>query len=289
MTWEEIIIDIRSKSEFDQLVKDAYLGADLVQNVFAFENSEEFKITLELITKLGIKADSILLDVGAGNGIATIAFARKGFKVIAIEPDLSKTIGAGAIEYLVSYFNLDNVKVISKIAEDLPAFENKIDLVYIRQAVHHAKDLNAFVSNLVGMLRSGGVYLAIRDHVIYDEKDKQWFLDSHPLHRYYGGENAYLLEEYLHAMKLAGLDAIDYWKYYDSPLNYLPVSTQSLNDKVEKRNKFKNDLVNRKLGPLKHFKFIKSFYESRIEKKLGPVLDERLVPGRPYSFKGIKK
>jgi ubiquinone/menaquinone biosynthesis C-methylase UbiE len=289
MTWEEIIYDIRKRPEFDQLVKDAYLGADLIENVSRFASGEEFTETLKLITSYGINPPANVLDIGAGNGIATVAFAQKGFFVHALEPDPSNTIGAGAIRELVSSLKLTNLIVSEKTAEQLDTHENNFDLVYVRQAVHHANDLSKFVTNAVASLKPGGVYLALRDHVIFDQKDKEWFLQSHPLHKYYGGENAFTLKEYLNAMEEAGLINIRYWKYYESAINYLPISTATLNEKAKNREDLISNSLTSKFGKtIGNWSFIRKWYEKRVERKLGPALDERLVPGRPYSFIGIK-
>ncbi len=288
MTWEEIIKEIRIKPEFKQLVQDAYLGADLFENVNQFSNSLEFKETLKIIQDAGFFTGSHVLDIGAGNGIAAISFARKGFKVTALEPDLSETIGAGAIEWLVKNEKLDNVDVLTTTAENIKNTQAVYDIVYIRQAVHHAANLNRFIANAVASLKSGGLYLATRDHVIYNEKDKQWFLDSHPLHKFYGGENAFTLNEYLDAMKKAGLKEIRYFSYYQSPLNFLPVSPETILKKIKSREDLIDHSLRSKFGPLAKNKWLKKLYKNRVNRKLGPVLDESLVPGRPYTFIGIK-
>lgn len=288
MTWEEVIIEIRSKSEFSQLVEDAYLGADLKDNVLRFENSHEFSETIKLFEEVGVKKGGAILDIGAGNGIAAISFARKGYQVTALEPDPSDTIGAGAIGRLVEEFNLGNVKIIDSTAEDIQDIKPEFDVVYIRQAVHHANDLKQFVQNAVSSLKSGGLYLALRDHVIFDEADKKWFLESHPLHKYYGGENAFLLDEYLQAMKEAGLKNIRYYNYYESALNYAPLSTESIREKEKKREEMIESSLKRKIGFMSGIGFIRRAYASYVNKKLGSALDEKSVPGRPYTFMGIK-
>ena len=288
LTWEEIIKEIRIKPEFKQLVQDAYLGDDLSENVNQFSNGLEFKETLKIIQDAGFFTGSHVLDIGAGNGIATISFARKGFKVTALEPDLSETIGAGAIQWLVKNESLENVQLLTTTAENIKSTQAIYEIVYIRQAVHHAANLNQFIANAVASLKSGGLYLATRDHVIYNENDKQWFLESHPLHKFYGGENAFTLIEYLDAMKKAGLKEIQYFSYYESPLNFLPVSPDTIRKKIKSREDLIDHSLRSKFGPLAKNKWLKKMYTKRVNRKLGLVLDESLVPGRPYTFIGIK-
>ena len=56
------------------------------------------------------------------------------------------------------------------------------------------------------VLRPDGIFIAAREHVISREADLGRFLDQHPLHHLYGGENAFLLERYIGALHNAGFD-----------------------------------------------------------------------------------
>ena len=71
--------------------------------------------------------------------------------------------------------------------------------------MHHAQDLNKFIKESARVLKRGGHLFTIRDHVIFNESDKEWFFQNHPLHKFYGGENAYTAEEYRNAFQQAGL------------------------------------------------------------------------------------
>jgi hypothetical protein len=55
-------------------------------------------------------------------------------------------------------------------------------------------------------LKPGGLFVAVREHVISQHDDLDAFLDIHPLHKLYGGEHAFLLNEYTGALKKAGFD-----------------------------------------------------------------------------------
>ena len=55
------------------------------------------------------------------------------------------------------------------------------------------------------VLKPGGTFLATREHVIFKDADLAVFLAQHPLHRLYGGENAYRLDEYKRAIQNAGI------------------------------------------------------------------------------------
>jgi SAM-dependent methyltransferase len=280
MTWEETIQYIRTKPEYKLLVEKAYFEEELSLNVERFKESEEFLETLELVKKQAPNAKNIL-DVGSGNGISAVAFALNGYQVLATEPDPSNTIGAGAIRKLKSHYQLSNLEVVEEFAENLKYNAEAFDVIYVRQAMHHAFDLDQFILNLSGLLKKDGLLLTIRDHVIFDEKDKEWFLDNHSLHKFYGGENAFTEERYKEAFKNAGLTVIKHLKHYESVINYFPLSTEEYNIRIlEEEKRLKNILVS-KIGFLGNLKPILKLYKL---KNGFNIYNETNVPGRMHSF-----
>ncbi len=230
MTWEETILYAREKDELKQLIEDSYLSADLKKNVENFSNSEEFIETLFLINKfISTKTSSIkILDIGAGNGISSIAFALNGFAVTAIEPDPSNTIGANAINTLKNEYNLSNITVNTSYGESLPFENESFDVVYARQAMHHANNLNAFVKESARVLKKNGLFFTCRDHVVNDAMQKTEFLNSHPLQKFYNGENAFSINEYKIAFIKANLTLKLKLGPLDSVINYNPKTKSEL-------------------------------------------------------------
>ena len=288
LTWEETIQYIRTKPEFRNLVEKAYFEEELSLNIDRFRKSEEFVETVKLIKQYQPDGHSIL-DIGSGNGISTIALALEGFKVVAIEPDSSNTVGAGAIRKLKSHYNLTNVEVCETFAEDLHFPEEYFDIVYARQCMHHAYDLEKFISQAGRVLKKGGLFITIRDHVIFNEKDKNWFLENHPLQKYYGGENAFEPVEYKNAMQKAGLELCREIKYYDSVINYFPMSSR---EKQEMLNVKKQRLIlklNKKIGKLSKLRILKNILFRMKKLTMENVYDETKVPGRMYSYVCIKR
>ena len=93
---------IRSQPQYNSLVHDAYFGTDVLGNAQRFIQSDEWKATAAaLLPYLQIQGSKVL-DIGAGGGISSYAFATQGAIVDAIEPDNSDTIGATAIELLAA-------------------------------------------------------------------------------------------------------------------------------------------------------------------------------------------
>jgi hypothetical protein len=85
------------------------------------------------------------------------------------------------------------------------------------------------------VVRPGGTVLAIREHVISRSKDLPKFLAIHPLHHRYGGEHAYLLDEYRAAIDGAGLRRERELAPLESPINYAPLTRDSLREELVRR------------------------------------------------------
>lgn len=226
MTWEEVILYIRSKPEYKELVHLSYLEEDLHLNVKRFKDSEEFYYTTKWIKRF-TKGKNVL-DLGAGNGISSISFALSDYIVTALEPDRSNTVGAGAIKRLALDLNLSTVTVVEAYAEKLPFLDGAFDIVYARQSMHHAQDLSTFVMEAYRVLKKGGIFFTLRDHVVDNENQKMEFLTSHPLQKFYGGENAYSQDQYLFSMRSAGFNIKKIMGPYDSILNLFPITKENI-------------------------------------------------------------
>jgi ubiquinone/menaquinone biosynthesis C-methylase UbiE len=282
MNWHETIEQIRQDPQYADLVRLAYFDADLRLNVERFGASEEFVETLKLIEQYAPSAKSVL-DIGAGNGISSVNFALKGYTVTAVEPDPSNSVGANAIRSLQQSFGLSQLSVCQQYAEEIGFEENSFDIVYVRQAMHHALELNKFIAECARVLKPGGILLTIRDHIILDAKDKAWFLEAHPLHKFYGGENAFTVNEYKQAMRVAGLRIEKELKFYDSTINYFPLSVKEFQLMESSRAQYLQSELKRKLGPLSGISIISSWYKKKNSFD-GALLNENEVPGRMYSY-----
>lgn len=223
MTWEEAVRNLRSKPENAQSILENYFEEDLWGSAERFFNSEEFRAVYALIPA----SAQTLLDIGAGRGIASYAFAKKGLQVTALEPDPSQDVGAGAIRFLAEKGSL-KISVNENFGESLP-YENKsFDVVYARQVLHHAQNLKQFHREVFRVLKPGGIYVATREHVLSKPEDLQQFLNRHPLHKLYGGENAFTLTEYLTAIQEAGLQLKTVLHPYASVINFAPATAQQI-------------------------------------------------------------
>ncbi len=290
MTWEETIQYIRTKPEYKYLVEKAYLEENLPLNVERFIKSEEFLETLAILKKYQPMATSIL-DIGAGNGISSIALALSGYQISVVEPDKSETIGAGAIRKLKEHYQLSNIEIFEAFAEEIQFPDEHFDIVYARQCMHHAYHLEKFVAEAGRVLKKGGLFITVRDHVVFDSKDKEWFLEMHPLQKFYGGENAFSAEEYKSAMKKAGLEVVQEFKHFDSVINYFPSTKDEIENYQKNQTKLREAHLIHKIGFLGKISFLKKLYHLYLDKKVGKILplDEKNIAGRMYSYLCIKK
>lgn len=288
MTWEETIRFIRTQPEYNYLVDKAYFEEDLSLNVERFKQSEEFIETLKLLKQYQPNAKKIL-DIGSGNGISAVAFALEGYDVVTIEPDTSDTVGAGAIRKLKTHYNLTNLEVYEAYAEELQLPNESFDIVYARQCMHHAYDLEKFVAEASRVTKKNGLFITIRDHVIFNEKDKEWFLENHPLQKFYGGENAFTPIEYKTTILNAGLKIEKEIKYFESIINYFPSSKEEVLNMFQVAKDKAILHLNKKIGTLSKITFLQEMYFKKISLKKESIYDENKVPGRMYSYLCIKK
>ncbi|MES0488496.1 MAG: class I SAM-dependent methyltransferase [Leptospirales bacterium] len=265
LTWEESVLWLRNQPDKSDLVKYCFYDDPLIDAAKRYYNSSEWDAVRNLLPKTLGKA----LDLGAGRGISSYSLAKDGWEVTALEPDSSEVVGAGAIRSLARLENL-NITISEEKGEILPFEENSFDLVYGRAVMHHADDLQRFCEQISRVLKPGGVMFISREHVIDKKEDLQKFLDSHPLHHLYGGENAYLVDEYLSAMKNAGLKVTKVLNPYQSNVNLFPSNTRGIKRRVARKYKLR---------------FLSPFIPKLLIKFLG---DRLKTPGRLYTFSGVK-
>jgi ubiquinone/menaquinone biosynthesis C-methylase UbiE len=275
LTWEESVQWLRDQPDKSELVKFCYYDDPLETAAERFLQSEEW---LEVLSLLTSKNSGQVLDIGAGRGISSYAFAKSGYEVTALEPNPSLLVGAEAIRQLSSHTGV-NIKVVQDWGETLPFADNTFDIVYGRAVLHHAHDLNQLCKEAARVLKPNGYFIATREHVLSKKEDLQKFLDSHPLHHLYGGENAYLLAEYLTAIKLSRLKTLKTFSPHQSVINYFPMTKSQCQNLVK-------SILTRRLGnllgsSLAQLKFLQDLYVWYLDKNLDAA-------GRHYSFLAIK-
>lgn len=272
--WEDAVVWLRSQPAQHQLVLDAFYDDPLIGAAQRYFETGEWKAVSELLRGRSGSA----LDVGAGRGIASYALAREGFAVTALEPDPSAVVGAAAIRALATESRL-NINVVEEFSERLPFSDAAFDVVFARAVLHHTRDLGQACKEFYRVLKPGGIFIAAREHVLTRESDLSQFLQKHPLHRLYGGEHAYLLRDYISALKTAGFSSLDVLLPLQSPINLYPDTLDTLREKISAR-----------LGKIVPSGVTKTALGSdsvfRGFLRVAGLFDNR--PGRLYSFVGRK-
>lgn len=203
-----------------------------------FFASEEWNEVRSLISTF-TPPSNCALDLGAGNGIGSFALYRDGYKVISLEPDPSELTGHGA---LTKFKNNTDVPIncISGIGESLPFKSQSFGLVYCRQVLHHATNLQQMMKEIHRVLLPGGIFIATREHIIDDEESLVTFLNNHPLHNYTHSEGAFTLETYRNSLINNGLSIKKMLLSWDSVINHYPTSNEVFLKKYHKalKNRF---------------------------------------------------
>lgn len=215
---DDAIRALRVDPKFAALIEDSYLTADIEGSARRFHRSAEFRAVLDLV---GPVAGKRVLDAGAGNGIASYAFASEGATAFALEPNLSCEFGARAIQSIGAS---RGACVFAGTGEAIPLTDGSVDIVYGRQVLHHARDLASFISECARVLRKGGVFIATREHVADDAAQLRKFLHNHAVHRLAGGEHAYPLHAYREAIAAAGLTESRVIGPWESVINAFPTA-----------------------------------------------------------------
>lgn len=279
LTWEQAVLWLRSQPDQQELVRACYYDDPLFDAAIRFEASDEWQAVLEFLPK----SKGTVLDLGAGRGISSYALAKASWWVTALEPDPSSNVGREAIRTLAEQTRLP-IRPLAGYAEKIPCSDKQFDLVYGRQIMHHAIDLRTMCNEVFRVLKPGGLFIATREHVISKKADLSIFLANHPLHHLYGGENAYLLDEYLNALNQSGLKIKRVFGPMETVINYFPVTPSRW------RNRIQSPIINH-LGSritaillanvLPWSKIINLYLAKRLDK-------QNQDPGRLYSFVAIK-
>jgi len=218
-TWEEAVRWLVENPEKREFVKQCYYDEPIGESSERFMSSLEWKGILNLLGRVEGKR---VLEIGAGRGLVSYAFSKSGAIVTALEPDKSELVGTGAIRRLIQQTGVE-IDIAEEFGESLPFSNAEFDIVFCRCVLHHAYDLPKMCAEISRVLRTSGVFLADREHVISGPSQLSEFLEKHPLHFLYGGENAYELNVYKSAIVGSGnFRKLKVLASHDHEVNLLP-------------------------------------------------------------------
>lgn len=229
MTWEEAVLWLKAQPDQAELVRACFYDDPLIEAAERYYKSSEWTAVRKFLPGKPGRA----LDLGAGRGISSYALAKDGWETVALEPDKSVVVGAGAIRSLAREAGLD-IRVEETWGEKLPFEDGFFDLVHGRQVLHHAGDLKKLCRETARVLKKGGTFIATREHVISRPEDLERFRKNHPLHDLYGGENAYLLDEYISAIRGAGFRLKHVLNPCESDINLFPDTVEKSRARLAK-------------------------------------------------------
>ncbi len=230
MTWEQAVMWLRNQPDQQAMVKACFYDDPLMVAAERYYRSSEWVAVSSFLPLLPVRA----LDVGAGRGIASYALAKEGHTVTALEPNDSAIVGAAAIRSLATEAGLD-ITVEQSWGERLPFADASFELVHARQVLHHAQDLKQFCREASRVLKPGGIFIATREHVISREQDLEAFQNSHALHKYYGGEHAYRLDEYVRSIESAGITLTQILNPFASDINLYPETRKDIKQRLSRK------------------------------------------------------
>lgn len=270
LSWEEAVRWYRAQPGNEKEILDNYFDLPVLKAAQRYAKSEEFA---EVLRILGPGNGKQILDLGAGNGIASFALARNGWLVTAFEPDPSSEVGAAAISAIRDETGLP-ITIVQQGGEMLPFEDQSFDAVLARQVLHHVPDLDVMARELFRILRPGSLCLTTREHLADNEQQLDEFRSTHPLHHLYGGESAYPLTRYLSAFENAGLRILKCWGPVESILNFFPGTERERQTTIRQIANHSYLRLGRLLGWSERFRAI----------QLRRYTQNDCTPGRIHSF-----
>jgi SAM-dependent methyltransferase len=205
------------------LVYACYKGPDLKENARRFYKSEELREAVRILIELGYppRSESHVLDLGCGNGVGAYALSRAGFSVIAVDSSLGELAGINAAKRIRF---LDGVSFEVRHLGDgqLDFTAASFDVVWMREVLHHIRDLPSLLKQIARVLKPGGLLCCLREVVIWSEKQRQHFFATHPFNHITLDEGCYYLAEYLAAFSEAGLETATILDPVASVINTYP-------------------------------------------------------------------
>lgn len=212
-----------NEGNLQKLITLCYKTPDYFLNAENYGRSDEFASCLEIFSKLGMPPTRSIriLDIGCGNGVACWNLSKAGYTVDGIDSSHGMIAGVRAALKLVGHQGV-HFNVHHSQAEQLPYSDNSFDILWLREVFHHISDFSSFFSEVRRVLKKGGLICCLRDHVIWNPKQKAHFFQSHPFHKFTHDENCHYLHEYIRAFSDHGFKTEFIFDPVSSPINTFP-------------------------------------------------------------------
>lgn len=121
----------------------------------------------KILEESGIKADSVVIEIGAGNGFFTEKIVTVARQVIAIE------LQEGMVRKLKKRIppSPGVFEIVTGDASSVPAGENIADVCLLYYSFHEVGDKPGAVANICRMLKTGGAIAIYEPRLEVGEKD----------------------------------------------------------------------------------------------------------------------
>jgi len=190
------------------------------------EYMQEFAHTL--FKKYSLAKDSVVVEVGSGDGVQLSKFRELGCRVIGVEPSSVLASEAERIHVptIVSMFNTDTV---NKIMQDY----GSVDAIIIQYTFDHLQQPDRFIKDTYKLISDNGI-LVIEVHdfeEIYKRNEACLFTHEHSIYPSFNSIGN-LLE--LYGMKIIGTDVVDESKRRGNSIVIVAAKSINKNKKIKK-------------------------------------------------------
>ncbi len=168
-------------------VEEVYGSAFAVYDDFEQELDRSLEprgseLLFDLVAELGLEPGSTALDVGCREALHCIELARRyGFAVRGVEPVRRHLDGAGRALGTLAAEEPEvaaRIRIDEGVADDLPAADGSVDLIWCRDVLVHVADLERVFREFRRVLRPGGhavIYqMTATDWLTAAEADRLW-------------------------------------------------------------------------------------------------------------------
>jgi ubiquinone/menaquinone biosynthesis C-methylase UbiE len=209
--YERSVLGFRADPRMRGFAERNYLDEDLQQAVSRYASSNEFSRICTILRPY-LASGSRLLDIGAGRGLTSLALAQRGAHVISVESDPSEVVGVGALGKFRRKPALPLTPVRGDILR-LPFADRCFDVIFCRSVLHHLRDLGEGLRESYRVLKPGGTFLAVNEHILALLSNGKRFLKAHPATAFGVNENAYHIMAYWRKLRRAGFRDIHFYGY----------------------------------------------------------------------------
>jgi ubiquinone/menaquinone biosynthesis C-methylase UbiE len=145
-----------------------FVEYDVIGKTYNVTRQADARILQDLLNGLEVPVNSLILDVGAGTGNYSVELAKKGYKVIAVEPSyVMRETGK----------KHPNLMWLEGFAENLPLEEDSVDGIICTLAIHHFGDLSKAFKEMVRVSKSRGKIVVFAADPWLCPEDRCWLQD----------------------------------------------------------------------------------------------------------------